>query len=258
MKHHADHTNQAVMPPRGAMIAGTCIAIVMAGSVWSNLLTGHHKAFERSAAPAPVMVEPARPVRSAGAATNTYPSSSVSVSVQQAVPSAAADDPLGQLILQTGSIAPAAPLDNEPVSSTDDAGGGLIIEAQRALAALQYYSGPVDGLVGPAHEEAVRTYQAMNGLPVTGVVTRPVLDHMQMAATVQSAAQTDIVVHRVQSALAKLGYSPGTIDGRMGEQTRQAIRVFEADRGWQVTGQISSELLGELDGTADLASALSN
>ena len=104
----------------------------------------------------------------------------------------------------------------------------------------------------------MRNYQATHGLPVTGIVTRPVLDHMQMTATVESATQTDIVVHKVQRELAKLGYAPGTIDGRLGEQTREAIRVFEADRGWTVTGDISDRLLAELDGSGNLASATSN
>ena len=113
----------------------------------------------------------------------------------------------------------------------------------------------MDGLIGPAYEDAVRKYQAMNGLPVTGVVTRPVLDHMQMAAAVAGAASTDVVIHRVQMALTELGYTPGEIDGRMGEQTREAIRTFEADRGWDVTGGISDRLLAELTGSGDLASA---
>jgi hypothetical protein len=257
MKVHADRDLTHIQPSRGVMIAGACIAAVMAGSVWSNLLSGDHRAFERSAAPDPVKVELAPRAISAGKTTNSFPAASVNVSVVPQNQPATADDPLGQLIMQTGSIG------MDEVPSASGLSGvqeepGLIIEAQRALAALKFYSGPVDGLVGPAHEEAVRSYQAMHGLPVTGIVTRPVLDHMQMTATVESAAQTDMVVHKVQSELAKLGYAPGTIDGRLGEQTRQAIRVFEADRGWQITGDISDRLLAELDGSGNLASASSN
>lgn len=241
--------------PRGVMIAGSCIALVMASPVGLNLLNGDHQAFERSAAPAPVMVEPAPRQLSAGKTSNPFPAASVNVSVVQQNQPPTADDPLGQLILQTGSIDPAS---QPPAGAPEDAQPGLILEAQQALAALGFYKGPVDGLVGPAHEDAVRTYQAMHGLPVTGIVTRPVLDHMQMTATVESASQTDIVVHKVQRELAKLGYSPGSIDGRLGEQTREAIRVFEADRGWPVTGQISNELLAELDGNGAMAAATAN
>ncbi|MEE4236132.1 MAG: peptidoglycan-binding domain-containing protein [Anderseniella sp.] len=228
----------------------------MASPVWMNLLKGDHQAFERSAAPAPVMIQPAPRQLSAGETSNTFPAASVNVSVVHQNQAPSADDPLGQLILQTGSIDSVQ--QQQPAMPEAEAAPGLILEAQQALAALKFYNGPVDGLVGPAHEEAVRTYQAMHGLPVTGIVTRPVLDHMQMTATVESASQTDIVVHKVQAELAKLGYSPGSIDGRMGEQTREAIKVFEADRGWPVTGQISSELLAELDGSGAVASATAN
>jgi len=257
MKEHADRSLNHAQPSRTALVAGACIAAVMAGSVWSNLLSGDHRAFERSAAPDPVKVEPAPARLSAGKTSNAFPAASVNVSVvpQNQLPKA--DDPLGQLIMQTGSIS----MDAVPAAGADagtQEAPGLIIEAQRALAALKFYSGPVDGLVGPAHEHAVRNYQATHGLPVTGIVTRPLLDHMQMTATVESATQTDIVVHKVQTELAKLGYAPGTIDGRLGEQTRAAIRVFEADRGWQITGDVSDRLLAELDGSGNLAAATSN
>ena len=32
------------------------------------------------------------------------------------------------------------------------------------------YSGPIDGIFGPATEAVVRTFQSNNGLPVTGIV----------------------------------------------------------------------------------------
>ena len=76
-----------------------------------------------------------------------------------------------------------------------------------------------------------------------------VLDHIQFARQLREAGDTSLVVHRVQSALAKLGYSPGRIDGRLGAQTKIAIRTFEADRGWPITGEMTDALLRELDGT---------
>ncbi len=259
MKHHADLTDFNTTPNRASFVAGGVVAVVMAGAVWSNLLSGNHQPFDRVAAPEPLKIERVQPERTAAATSNNYPSSSVAVQVpEQPGDAVRPDDALAQLILQTGSIGAAAPLGD----AGDDAGntgeGSLVVAAQEALGELGYYDGPADGLVGPAYGEAVRKYQVMNGLPVTGVITPPVIDHLQMAVAVNGAAATDPLIHKVQKGLAELGYSPGNVDGRMGEQTRQAIRVFEADRGWDVTGEISDRLLAELGGAGGVASVIGN
>ena len=46
----------------------------------------------------------------------------------------------------------------------------LVNEVQRGLAERGYYTGALDGLIGPATREAVRRFQADAGLPVTGIV----------------------------------------------------------------------------------------
>jgi len=58
----------------------------------------------------------------------------------------------------------------------------------------------------------------------------------------------------VQSRLAKLGFSPGPIDGVFGEQTREAIRQFEGTRKIPVTGEISRALIEALLRKASFAS----
>lgn len=46
--------------------------------------------------------------------------------------------------------------------------------------------------------------------------------------------------------LDELGYSPGPIDGSLGEQTKVAIRQFEVHRDLPVTGRVSARLIKEL------------
>lgn len=245
MPAQASGTLNEPSPRKSVLAIGACAAAVMAGFVWSNLLSGEHREYVRSAAPEPVKVERSRPKLTAGKTKNAYPSSSVSVSVAKSEPQVKArgNDPLAQLILQTGSIAPAGE------RAVQNSAATMVLDAQRALAALDFYRGPIDGLVGSSYEAAVKAYQEANAMSVSGVVTRPVLDHMQMAVQVADATQTDVTVHKVQQVLMELGYSPGQVDGRMGEQTRKAIKVFESDRGWAVTGEISVQLLAELAGS---------
>ena len=57
-------------------------------------------------------------------------------------------------------------------------------------------------------------------------------------------------VRRAQGFLSVLGYSPGPIDGEMGERTRQAIMQFEADMGLPRTGRVDTVLIERLERAA--------
>ena len=54
-------------------------------------------------------------------------------------------------------------------------------------------------------------------------------------------------VRDVQVLLTRRGYSPGPIDGDMGNRTRSAIQEFQSDSGLAVTGRIDGTLLAALD-----------
>ena len=51
----------------------------------------------------------------------------------------------------------------------------MILEVQRALAQLGYYHGPLDGLVGPQTEQAIRWFQSADSLPISGEVNSATL-----------------------------------------------------------------------------------
>jgi Putative peptidoglycan binding domain len=48
--------------------------------------------------------------------------------------------------------------------------GDVILAVQQALAQLGYYHGPVDGVIGPQTEKAIRWFQSADHLPVTGEI----------------------------------------------------------------------------------------
>lgn len=54
-------------------------------------------------------------------------------------------------------------------------------QAQRLLAALGYYKGPVTGVNGPLSGAAIRQFQAVRGLPETGDVTTSLLVALRAA-----------------------------------------------------------------------------
>lgn len=69
-----------------------------------------------------------------------------------------------------GSAPPVAPATPAPPVSAPARSVEQIREIQRALSYKGYYSGSLDGLLGPATEAAVRSYQQDNGLPVSGLL----------------------------------------------------------------------------------------
>jgi peptidoglycan hydrolase-like protein with peptidoglycan-binding domain len=59
-----------------------------------------------------------------------------------------------------------------PVVCVDTPEGRNSIQAvQSALAARKYYSGPIDGLIGPKTKQALAAFQRANGLPGRGSLT---------------------------------------------------------------------------------------
>ena len=56
--------------------------------------------------------------------------------------------------------------------------GALVEQVQSRLADNGYYSGVVDGVLGPRTRAAIRTYERRHGLPVDGMLTGQLLSHM--------------------------------------------------------------------------------
>jgi putative peptidoglycan binding protein len=52
----------------------------------------------------------------------------------------------------------------------------LAVSVQSELARRGYYQGPLDGVIGSDSRQAIRAFQAAQGLPVTGVIDPKLLD----------------------------------------------------------------------------------
>jgi Putative peptidoglycan binding domain len=53
-------------------------------------------------------------------------------------------------------------------------------------------------------------------------------------------------IKEAQEALKDKGHDPGSIDGRMGPKTREAIRAFQSSNGLQATGSLNAETAKKL------------
>ena len=125
----------------------------------------------------------------------------------------------------------------------------LAAEVGRELRAIGLYRGQADDPDGVQLRQAIESYQRAHDMEVTGEPTARLRDHIRYIAEIGEAATAgvdDVDVRTVQEGLARLGYSPGPVDGVLGGQTREAIRQFEKDRNLAQTGTISEELVREV------------
>lgn len=132
----------------------------------------------------------------------------------------------------------------------------VILRVQKELLGRGY--GPVvaNGIIGPLSRAAIMAYEHDNALPITGEATEVLLLRMRDGATANRQSGPDArkirspeaeqVVRTVQHSLTTLGYEPGRIDGRIGDETERAIRAFEAAQGMAQTGRVSAELFSLL------------
>lgn len=66
-----------------------------------------------------------------------------------------------------------------------------------------------------------------------------------------SELQSDNLTESVQKHLQALGYDVGNADGEMSMETTIAISTFQAEKGMEVTGEVSPQLLGILSAEVD-------
>ena len=129
--------------------------------------------------------------------------------------------------------------------------GDGVVEVQTHLGTLGFSPGLIDGKFGLRTGAAVRAFQASLTLPVTGSVDPATLDALRTAA----AGATQVVLGRgdlgdevvaLQTRLARVGFSPGPIDGKFGLRTESAIARFQRTFGLVSTGAADQVTLTRL------------
>lgn len=126
---------------------------------------------------------------------------------------------------------------------------------QRELKDRGYDAGTPDGQPGLMTRAAIMAYEHDRNLPLTAEPTPEllkliVMNTSQTAArtgpTLEQSVQATHVIRTVQQSLVTLGYAPGKVDGRLGDDTVRAIRDFELDQGLPETGRVSGLLVARL------------
>ena len=106
-----------------------------------------------------------------------------------------------------------------------------IKDIQAALKTLGYYTGKVDGVTGSNTENAIMKFQKANKLTADGVVgngtAKLLLAAADKTSKSTSVSSNALSIKEIQTALKKLGYFTGTVDGVTGSKTEAAIKKFQ-------------------------------
>jgi peptidoglycan hydrolase-like protein with peptidoglycan-binding domain len=119
--------------------------------------------------------------------------------------------------------------------TTTTATDPAVVDLQKLMTRLGYYSGPIDGVYGSATTAAVTEMQKALGVTADGTYG-PATD------TALKGKATDVVV-QIQTELAKYGYYAGPIDGHYGQDTKSAVTKLQADLGVTPDGVVGKETI---------------
>ena len=153
---------------------------------------------------------------------------------------------------------------------SEGSSGTAVRTLQERLKALDYYSGNITGHYGNLTKEAVRRYQRANGLTADGIAGPRTLASLSDAGTGGSSpasgsagtaqpstgGRTDLLslnstgeaVRTLQINLRTLEYYDGTVTGRYGKLTKEAVRLFQRDHDLTADGVAGPRTLAAIQG----------
>ncbi len=134
--------------------------------------------------------------------------------------------------------------------------GSAVTNLQQLLKDRGYYSYNIDGIFGSITQKAVKEFQSIVGLSVTGVADDKTMDALksrstQETTTVLKVGSTGSQVTDLQNKLKKAGTFHAEATGYFGPVTEKAVKGFQKAKKLQVTGTATKETLDALDGLTE-------
>jgi len=139
--------------------------------------------------------------------------------------------------------------------------GNDVLDLQLKLKETGYYQGSLDGNFGSGTRNAVINFQADRGLEVDGIAGPETLKALMKLSSINNLSSRGRVnsqinvlkqgmqgddVLKLQTKLQELGYYNGILDGEFGPATRNAVIIFQAQRGLIADGIAGPDTLREL------------
>jgi len=145
------------------------------------------------------------------------------------------------------------------VKSTSDTKHVISIkDIQAALKKLGYYTSTVDGVSGSNTENAIIKFQKANNLTADGIVgngtSKLLLATANKKPNSLSISSNVLSIKEIQTALKKLGYYTGTVDGITGSKTEAAIQKFQKSNKLTADGVVGTATKNKLVAAASSSS----
>lgn len=107
---------------------------------------------------------------------------------------------------------------------------------QERLIALNYLSGAADGIFGAGTESALKSFQELNGLEITGIADENTLAALENAQAVpmptpeptpRARGARGDEIKLIQEALRVMGFMGGNADGDFGPETENSVKRYQ-------------------------------
>ena len=118
-----------------------------------------------------------------------------------------------------------------------------IVEVQKLLKLYGYRPGNIDGQLGLNTRNAVEQFQKDHHLKTTRFVDQETWAQLNIFSETGLVLQGEVNAKQVQIALKKARIDPGSIDGKMGRRTQEAVKKFQKTHGIPVDGLIGYKTL---------------
>ena len=129
----------------------------------------------------------------------------------------------------------------------------LVSTIQRELSDRGYATGAINGRAGLMTRSAIMAFEFDRRFPLTGDPSEELLRRILLdlsgpdgGTTLPPGETAGRIIAGAQRLLQRLGYDPGPVNGTLNEQTRKAVRQFEADVGMLPKGRISGDVMAEI------------
>ena len=112
-------------------------------------------------------------------------------------------------------------------------GAAYIVMLQNRLISLGFLDAAADGVYGANTETAVKQFQKLNGMEATGIADEATQQKLfsDLSALTTPSPENPVVYGadsiRVQTKLSEWGFLIGSVDGKLGSASEEAIKTFK-------------------------------